>query len=123
MVPCGVSDPESLSEMRAVITRLDFPRPLEGSSLERCRSTSTEESLAEESARGWGFHLGAARAFRILAVNQGRAALELYAQHTASHRVTIPSTISGWRGGGFLEANSLVRRRGAFPCFIILSAA
>ena len=31
------------------MTLLKFPRPLEGSSRERWRSTSTEESLVEES--------------------------------------------------------------------------
>ena len=57
---CGVSESESLFEVRALTTLLRFPRPLEGSSSGRCRSTSTEESFPKKSAWGWGFRLAAA---------------------------------------------------------------
>ena len=73
------------------MTLLELPRPLEGSSRGRCRSTSTEESLAEESAWVWDFRLAAARALRIVVANRGRSALELYVQRTTSHGETIPS--------------------------------
>ena len=49
-----------MSEVRGVMTLLEFPRPLEGSSRVRWRSTSTEESLAEESVWVWAFCLAAA---------------------------------------------------------------
>ena len=92
LVPCRVSESESLSVVSAVMTRLVFRRPLERSSRRRCLITSTKESLAEESARAWGCHLGAARPGGMFAVNQGRAALVLYAEHTASHKENVPST-------------------------------
>ena len=47
---------------------------------------------------------------------------ELYAQRTTSHRVKIPSTISGRRGGHSLEARSLAKRRGAFAWCMVLRA-
>ena len=56
---CGVSEPESLFEVRAVMTLLRFPRLLEGSSSGRCRSTSTEESFPKKSAWEWDFRLAA----------------------------------------------------------------
>ena len=95
------------------IARLTFPLPLEGSSRRRYRGTSTEESLAEESAWRWGCHLGAARAVGVLAVNQGRAALMTYAKQTAPHKEKFPSAISGRRGERFFEAKSRARQRGA----------
>ena len=89
-----VGSGDSLSVVSAVMTRLVFPRPLDGSS----RITSTEKLLAEKSARGWGCHVGPARAGGILAVNQGPAALVLYAQHTASQQENVPSTTSERKG-------------------------
>ena len=53
----------SLSVVNAVITRLDFPRPLAGSSRWRGRRDSVERSLAEESVRA---RLVRSRASRVL---------------------------------------------------------
>ena len=111
MFPCGVSESKSLSVVRAVMTHLTFPRPLERSS-PRCRpSTSTEELLAAMSAWGWGCHLGVARAGGILAVNQGRAALVLHAQHTASHKEKFHQQFRGGRASALLRP-SVSRDRG-----------
>ena len=104
------------------MTLFDFPRPLEGSSCGRWRSTSTEESLADESAWVWGFRVAAACELRIVLSNQWRSAPELYAQCTTSHRVEIPSTISGRRGEHSLEAKSRAKRRGAWSWCMVLRA-
>ena len=104
------------------MTLLDFPRPLEGSSRGRWWSTSTKESLADESAWVWGFRVAVAWELRIAEVNQWRSAPELYTQRTTSHRVKIPSTISGRRGEHSLEAKSRAKRRGALAWCMVLSA-
>ena len=91
------------------MTHLVFAHPLEESSPRRCLSTSTEESLADKSARGWGCRLRVARAGGVLAVNQGRAALVLQAQHRASHKETLRERFRN--------------RRETFPLFMILKAA
>ena len=104
------------------MTLFYFPRPLEGSSRGRWRSTSTEESLADESARVWGFRAAAACELRIVVPNQWRSAPELYAQRTTSHRVKIPSMISGRRGEHSLEAKSRAKRRGTLAWCMVLRA-
>ena len=104
------------------MTLLDFPRPLEGSSRGRWRSASTDESLADESAWVWGFRVAVVWELRIVLANQWRSAPELYAQRTTSHRVKIPTTISGRRGEHSWEAKSRAKRRGALAWCMVLRA-
>ena len=61
--------------------------------------------------------------FRILSVNQVRAALMLYTQYMASHNAKIPSTFSGQKGERFFETRSRARGSGVSTWPILLKAA